>query len=267
MSEVIGIENRAKYWEETGALKDLFQNHLMQLLSLIAMDLPLELTADEIRAEKLKVLNSVRPFPLENIDDLLIRGQYGSGIVHGIGVPGYKQEKDIPDTSVAETFVAAKIFIDNPRWKGVPFYIRGGKRLSKRTTEIAITFKSLPGQISNALFINIQPKTGVYLRTLSKVPSLKDQALPVIFGYSLDSYFEKSSPEAYEKIFYDTIRGDGRLFVGFEEQLAAWRILEPVLTYWKTHLPKFPNYDAGTWGPAAADQLLQENGHRWELLD
>lgn len=271
LSEDIGIGTRAQFWEETGSLRDIFQNHLMQLLSIVAMEPPSPRNAVNIHEEKIKVLNAIRPFPVTEMYKYVIRGQYGLGKIHGVGVPGYKQEKGVSENSSAETFIAAKIFIDNARWKGVPFYIRGGKRLPKQTTEIVIAFKNNGLQnehAANALFIRIQPNTGIFLKTVSKVPLLDKHIKSVVFGYIPDVYFEKSSPEAYEKLFYDCIKGDDSLYVQAEEQLAAWRLLTPVLDDWKSHAHEnVQNYEAGTWGPSAADHMLRENGHQWLLLE
>lgn len=268
LSEEIGIGTRASFWEETGALRDIFQNHLMQLLAIVAMEPPTTLNSQNIHTEKMKVLNAIRSFPLAELDNHVIRGQYGSGTIQGSPVVGYFQENGVLEASAAETFVAAKIYIDNERWNGVPFYIRGGKRLPKQTTEIVVTFKAPTNQSSNALFIRIQPNTGVFFRTLSKVPGLNRSVKPIVFGYGLDSFFGISSPEAYEKLIYDCIRGDRSLFVEAEEQFAAWRLLTPVLEYWRIHSSeKIPAYDAGTWGPSGADLLLMENGHEWTLLE
>jgi glucose-6-phosphate 1-dehydrogenase len=262
LSEDIGIGTRASFWEETGSLRDVFQNHLMQLLAIVAMEPPSSLNPPDIHTEKIKVLNAIRSFPAKEMGECVIRGQYGPGEIRGISVPGYKQEQSVSTNSSAETFLAAKLFIDNPRWAGVPFYIRGGKRLPVQTTEIAITFKNQ----SNVLFIRIQPNAGVFLKTLSKVPALDKEVKPVVFGYNPDRYFKKSSPEAYEKLFYDCIRGDSSLYVQGEEQLAAWRLLGPVLNDWKGN-EEIPTYDAGSWGPSSVDQMLQENGHQWQLLE
>ena len=271
LGEDIGIGSRANFWEQTGSLRDVFQNHLMQLLAIIAMEPPLELKADTIHGEKIKVLNAIRPFKLSKIDQNMIRGQYGPGVIQGMNVSGYREEKGVAESSSVESFIAARIFIDNPRWTGVPFYIRGGKRLAKQTTEIAITFKKNPLSIDqdpNVLFIRIQPNPGIFLKTMSKVPGFDKGILPVIFGYKPEAIFGKSSPEAYEKLIWDCMRGDDNLFVDAEEQLAAWRLLTPVLEYWKANASKdFPNYDAGTWGPSAADQMLIEDSRRWQLLD
>ncbi len=258
LAEDIGIGTRANFWEQTGSLRDVFQNHLMQLLAMIAMESPVSLEASHIQEEKVKVLNALRIFQV-------IRGQYGPGMVHGIAVPGYHKEKGVSETSSAETFVASKLFIDNPRWEGVPFYIRGGKRLAKQTTEIVVTFKN--SSLSNALFIRIQPNAGVFLKTLSKVPGLDKNVAPVLFGYKTDAFFKMSSPEAYEKLFYDCIKGDHSLFVSAEEQLIAWALLTPVLNDWKLHPETMRTYEAGAWGPCEADEMLKEQGHQWLLYD
>ncbi|WP_079989579.1 glucose-6-phosphate dehydrogenase [Candidatus Protochlamydia phocaeensis] len=271
LSEEIGIGSRAHFWEETGALRDIFQNHLMQLIAIVAMEPPRFLCSDHIHAEKIKLLNAIRPFTLEEMEHSVIRGQYGPGIIRGENVPGYKQEADVSETSTAETFMAAKLFIDNPRWQGVPFYIRGGKRLAKQTTEIAIIFKkkaSLKEQASNALFIRIQPNPGIFLRTLSKVPTLVKQVRAILFGYCPDAYFKARSPEAYEKLIYDCINGDNSLYTQAEEHLAAWRLLTPILDYWKSSTDsEIPQYEAGSWGPPIVDRLLNQQGHEWQLLE
>jgi glucose-6-phosphate 1-dehydrogenase len=267
LAEEIGIGSRSNFWEETGYLRDIFQNHMLQLLALIAMNEPLELNWERIHAEKIKVLNEILPFQFCGKDRVVIRGQYGPGFVQGVNVPGYREEKGVAAGSDVETYIAAKIFIDNDRWKGVPFYIRGGKRLAKQVTEIAITFKkaTLPKNLdSNVLFIRIQPNVGIYFKNNSKVLGFK----PIVFGYKPNAFFGRAFPEAYEKLICGCTSGDQSFFVDVQEQLAAWRLLTPVLAYWKEHTPeKFPNYDAGSWGPAEADQMLICNGHEWQLLE
>lgn len=270
LSEDIGIGTRGSFWEQTGATKDLLQNHLMQLLAIATMEPPMELTADNIHKEKIKVLESIRPFPSSEIDQCVVRGQYGPGILNGHAVLGYRQEQAVSETSRVETYVAAKIFIDNERWNGVPFYIRAGKRLPKQTTQIVVTFKSESGKAANVLYIRIQPKMGVFLKILAKVPGLFNKSLgEVISGYTLDASFGVSSPDAYEKLIYDSMQGDSSQFVEAEEQFAAWRLLEPVLQHWRNDVGNeaFPNYNAGSWGPEAATRMLSENGHKWELLE
>lgn len=267
LSENIGIGSRAQFCDETGTLRDIFQNHLMQLLALIAMELPQSLDSYDIHREKIKVLNAICPFPLDEIDNYVIRGQYDAGHINGVHVPAYKQENGIPENSTTETFVAAKIFIDNDRWKGIPFYIRGGKRLPRQTTEIVITFKN-PHPLSdstppNRLFIRIQPNPSIFLKTQSKVHIIKKNVQPAFLSFSSNH----SSYEAYEKLFYDCIQGDRSLYVDVEEQFSAWRLLTPVLNYWKTHPETLQHYDAGTWGPSGSHELLQKNSHYWLLLE
>lgn len=271
LAEEIGIGSRAQLWEETGTLRDVFQNHLMQLLALIAMEVPADLAPDSIHKGKIQVLEAIRPFPLIEMENYVIRGQYGPGVIKGSRVVGYREELGVLPTSTVETFAALKLFIDNERWKGVPFYIRGGKRLAKQTTEIAITFKANPlfqNSNSNILFIRIQPNAGIFLQTKSKVPGLHNDLRSVVFGYQPDVVFGRSSPEAYERMLFDCIKGDDSLFVKAEEQIMAWRLLMPVLNHWKKQTPNdFPNYEAGTWGPKAADQMLINQGHQWQLLE
>lgn len=270
LSEDIGIGTRGNFWEETGALRDLVQNHLMQLLTIVAMEPPQEFRAENIHEEKLKLLKSIRPFPLNAIDAYVVRGQYGPGTINGKQVIGYRQEPLVSEKSNMETYVAAKMFIDNERWEGVPFYIRGGKRLPTQVTEIVITFKAQPGKTSNILYIRIQPNMGTYLRVMTKAPGiLNDRLLPVNFGYTSDANFGLPIPEAYEKLVYDAIQGDDSLFVKATELIEAWKLLSPILKHWQAHSPRqnFPNYQSGSWGPNEADEMLQENGHQWILLD
>jgi glucose-6-phosphate 1-dehydrogenase len=269
LAEEIGIGSRARLWEESGALRDIFQNHLMQLLALIAMEPPTHLNAKSIHQAKIQLLKAIRPFSPSKMEEEIVRGQYDSGMVQGTQVIGYREEKGVSAISPVETFVALKLFIDNERWQGVPFYIRGGKRLAKQTTEIAITFKkNALAQEQNVLFIRIQPHAGIFLKTLAKVPGLQDRLQTLVFGYKPDVVFSTSSPEAYERGIFDCVRGNDHLFVSAEEQFAAWRLLTPILDYWKLHTPtNFPNYKAGTWGPVAADQILLNHGHQWQVLE
>jgi glucose-6-phosphate 1-dehydrogenase len=269
MSEQIGIGSRVRFWEETGLLRDIFQNHLLQLLSLVAMERPHSSHPKDIRREKIKLLHAIRPFPSERIDKYVIRGQYGAGKINGADVPGYRQEKDVPQDSIVETFVAAKMFIDNERWERVPFYVRSGKRLAAQTTEIIVTFKEDASmhRLPNALMIRIQPNPGVFMRMISKTPGLGVKIDPVVTGYQLDPYFGKSSPEAYEKLLFDCLQGDHSAFVDAEEQIAAWHLLAPVIAHWKTSSTSFPIYVAGTWGPEEADALLSNDGRTWQLTE
>lgn len=269
LSEEIGIESRGRFWEETGALRDLFQNHLMQLLTLVAMEPPASLDAASFHQEKMRLLKAIRPFSSEDLKNAIVHGQYGAGIICGKEVAGYIEEESVSKSSKVETFIAAKLFIDNERWEGVPFYIRGGKRLAKQGTEIAITFKGLPARDPNVLLIRIQPKAGIFFRTLTKVPGLVQNTIePVVFGYTSEKYFGVSAPDAYEKLLYDVLQGNKTFFVQAEEQILAWQLLSPVLQEWQTQSSdSIPIYPAGSWGPQIADKLLQELGHQWLQID
>lgn len=271
MSEDIGIGTRAKLWEETGTLRDVFQNHLLQMVALVAMEPPASLTAEAIHREKIQALQSLRAIAPEKVHETFIRGQYSSGTVRGKEVPGYHEEDQVSPQSSSETFVAAKLFIDTKRWAGVPFYIRGGKRLHKQYTEIAVTFKPSPLSSSgtgNILFIRVQPNAGIYINTHSRVPSLTTLLAPLLFGFVPENSFRLQAPDAYEKLFYDAIKGDATLFVDSEEQLAAWRFLGPVINAWKdAPLHNLYSYPAGSRGPEQSDRLFDGTGHQWQYLD
>lgn len=275
VAEDIGIGTRGKFWEEAGMLRDIVQNHMMQLLSLVAMEPPINLKADSIRGEKTKVVEACRPFPMDNLEEFAVRGQYGPGFVDGEKVIGYREEKDVNPKSNVETFVALKIFIDNWRWSGVPFYLRAGKRLPKKTTEIAITFKEPPsvlfkseasGSVANTLVIRIQPDEGISLRMNCKVPGMNTLIQPVKMDFRYGAYFGASPPEAYERLICDCMSAESTLFARDDEVIASWKLLTPVLEHWAKEKPSFPNYAAGTWGPEAADKLLERDGHSWRLL-
>jgi glucose-6-phosphate 1-dehydrogenase len=262
MSEEIGIGTRARLWEETGALRDFFQNHLMQILALVAMEPPSSCEAASIHEAKIKVLNQIRPFPKDRLNHWIISGQYGPGSIQGNHVVGYQEEENVPKDSLAATYIAAKLFIDNPRWEGVPFYIRGGKRMAKQSLEVVINFKNS----NNALIMRIQPHAGIYLKVVSKVPHLQTQYDHAVFGFQPETYFHKQAAEAYEKLILDCMSGDNRLFVDVEEHMASWKLLDPVLKVWKEDSTKPELYEAGSGGPSAADRLL-ENNHVWQLLE
>lgn len=276
VGEEIGIGTRGRFWEEAGMLRDIVQNHMMQLLSLVAMEPPSSMKADAIRDEKVKVMEAVRPFPLDQIDKYAIRGQYGPGYIDGAEVRGYRQEENVSPTSSVETYVALQLFIDNWRWTGVPFYLRAGKRLPKRATEIAIAFKEAPGflfdsngsKISpNILVIRIQPDEGISLKMNCKVPGLNSPIQPVKMDFRYGSFFGTSPPEAYERLICDCIAGDSTLFARVDEVLASWRLITPILEQWQSTPAKdFPNYPAGTWGPVEADRMLARAGHMWRLI-
>lgn len=276
VAEDIGIGTRGHFYEEEGLLRDILQNHMMQLLSLVAMEPPVSLSATAIRDEKVKVLQSVRSLTPHDFEHTVIRGQYGAGYINGKEEIGYRQEKDVNPYSGVETFVALRLFVDNWRWAGVPFYLRGGKRLPKRGTEIVIVFKDAPGVLfqqegkkhdRNVLVIRIQPDEGIALKINCKVPGPSSPIQPVKMDFRYGSYFGQSPPEAYERLIWDCIVGDSTLFARADEVEQSWNIFTPLLQYWATHSPEdFPNYEAGTWGPNQADQMMKEDGRAWRIL-
>ncbi|MFI0434575.1 MAG: glucose-6-phosphate dehydrogenase [Parachlamydiaceae bacterium] len=276
VAEEIGIGTRGRFWEEAGMLRDIVQNHMMQLLSLVAMEPPTNLKASSIHDEKVKVLESIRPFPEDRLDEYAVRGQYGAGYINGECVKGYREEENVNMNSFVETYVALQLYIDNWRWAGVPFYLRAGKRMPKRVTEIAITFKKAPGYLfqgstshveSNILVIRIQPDEGISFKINCKVPSLNNVIQPVKMDFRYGSYFGSTPPEAYERLICDCMAGDNTLFARDDEVLMSWKLLTPILRHWQaTPAYEFPNYAAGTWGPETAEKLLHEQGLHWRLI-
>lgn len=276
VGEDIGIGTRGRFFEEAGLLRDVVQNHLMQLLCLVAMEPPVNLNADSIRDEKVKVLQSIRPVDLSSFHKQVVRGQYAPGFINSQSVKGYREEENVCPTSQTETFVALEFFIDNWRWTGVPFFLRAGKRLPKRATEIAITFKDVPSILfqqnvqsveANVLVIRIQPDAGISLKINCKVPGLSSRFQPVKMNFHYGSTFGLSSPDAYERLICDCISGDSTLFTRGDEVLASWRLLTPILDRWSEEIPEdFPNYPSGTWGPQAADEMISKTGRSWRIL-
>jgi len=276
VSETIGVEGRGAFYEETGALRDILQNHLLQLLTLVAMEPPATLDAEALRDEKVKVLRAVRLLNSDTVREHVIRGQYGPGWIGATEVAGYRSEPEVDPASETETFVAARFEIDDWRWAGVPFYLRAGKRLPKRATEIAIQFKDVPQRLfsptgdapePNMLVIRIQPDEGILLRFAAKVPGLGTDVRPVNMDFAYGSAFSVESPDAYETLILDALLGDASLFTRADEVEAAWRIVDPIMDAWLADAePALPNYGAGTWGPDAADALLTREGRRWRRL-
>jgi len=276
VAEDIGIGTRGHFYEEEGLLRDVLQNHMMQLLTLVAMEPPVNLSGDAIHDEKVKVLEAMRPLSHEDFSKTIIRGQYGKGFIGGEKVIGYREEKDVNPKSEVETYLAMRLFIDNWRWTGVPFYLRGGKRLPKRATEIAVVFKDPPGILfksqdkkneSNVLAIRIQPDEGISMKINCKVPGPFSPIQPVKMDFRYGSYFGQSSPDAYERLIWDCILGDSTLFARTDEVLHSWKILTPLLQYWEKNPAKdFPNYESGTWGPKEADEMIAKDGRAWRLL-
>jgi len=274
VAEEIGIGTRGRLWEESGMLRDIVQNHMMQLTSLVGMEPPINFSADAIRDEKVKVVQAVRPFPKDKFDKMAVRGQYAPGFINGEPVKGYREEDNVDPHSGVETYVAMQLFIDNWRWAGVPFFLRAGKRLPKRATEIAITFKDAPGFLfqsskiaANVLVIRIQPDEGISLKMNCKVPGLNSPIQPVKMDFQYGAYFGAKPPEAYERLICDCMTGDSTLFARVDEVLASWKLLTPLLKHWQQKKPEdFPNYPSGSWGPDAAELLLAENGRKWRLI-
>ena len=275
VAESIGIENRGAFYEQTGASRDVLQNHLLQLVCLIAMEPPATFEANALRDEKVKVLRAISSDPLDPATDA-VRGQYGPGWVAATKVPGYRQEHEVDPESETETFVAARLTIDDWRWSGVPFYVRTGKRLPKRATEIAIHYREVPHRLfkdegiepdANLLAIRIQPDEGIMLRFGAKVPGLRLDVRSVTMDFTYGSAFNVDSPDAYETLILDALQGDASLFTRADEVEEAWGIVDPIINAWAdAAAPSFPNYDAGTWGPDAADELMVRDGRRWRRI-
>ena len=275
VAESIGIENRGSFYEETGASRDVLQNHLLQVVSLVAMEPPATFEADALRDEKVKVLRAMGTMPVDPVGGV-VRGQYGPGWVAANPVAGYREEAEVDPASETETFIAARLTIDDWRWSGVPFYVRTGKRLPKRSTEIAIQFREVPHRLfkdaatdpePNLLAIRIQPDEGIMLRFGAKVPGLGMAIRPVTMDFTYGSAFSVDSPDAYETLILDALQGDASLFTRADEVEEAWSIVDPLVEAWASGPPPdFPNYDAGTWGPPEADELLARDGRRWRRI-
>jgi glucose-6-phosphate 1-dehydrogenase len=269
VAESIGIEGRAAFYESAGAIRDVFQNHLLQLVALTAMEPPVDFTAESVRNEKVKVLGAIRhPGPTR-----VVRGQYGGGFVEGRRVPGYREEPGVASASRTETFVAAKLYVDNWRWAGTPFYVRTGKRLPRRETTIAIQFKRAPhppfakeaseGVSPNMLLVHVQPDEGVSLAIGAKVPGQGMTLRTVHMDFLYGGAFRTELPDAYERLILDCLLGDATLFTRADEVDEQWALVDSIVNGWKRDRSRFPNYDAGTWGPAAADELLRRDGREW----
>ncbi len=276
VAESVGVEGRGGYYETSGVIRDMIQNHILQVMTLVAMEPPAAIEADAVRDEKLKVVKAIRDIASSEAHKYTVRGQYGIGTSGGKPVPGYREESSVPKTSPTETFAAFKFFVDNWRWAGVPFYLRSGKRLPKRVTEIAIQFRQAPLQMfrhhaemiePNLLALRIQPDEGIALRFGSKVPGQAMNVRPVKMDFRYGSSFGGEPPEAYERLQLDCMLGDATLFTRADEVEAAWSLIDPVIEGWQASPPAdFPNYDAGTWGPKAADEMMERDGRKWRRL-
>ena len=274
-AETLGVETRAGFYEHAGALRDMVQNHLLQLLCLVAMEPPTDLGADSIRDEKVKVIRSLRHLSRNEVAANIVRGQYTEGAIHGDPVVGYRQEQNVKPDSQTETFVALRLFIDNWRWADVPIYMRVGKRLPKSATEISVHFKKAPPVLfnkelcdQNVLVIRIQPDEGISLRIHAKVPGASFRIEPVKMDFHYGTSFGKASPEAYERLLLDAMSGDATLFARRDEVEEAWAFIDPIEEAWhaKKDAPGLFFYAAGSWGPEEADDLLARDGRAWRRL-
>jgi glucose-6-phosphate 1-dehydrogenase len=274
VAEQVGVEHRGAYYEHAGALRDMIQNHLMQILCLIAMEPMVSFDADEIRNRKVDVLKAIRPIAKEQVQDLAVRGQYGAGSIKKQKVPAYRFEPGVAHDSPVETFAAIKLWIDNWRWQDVPFYLRTGKRLQSRASKAIIQFRPVPHQSfpktaalawqPNYLVIDIQPQEGILLHFQAKQPGPILHLKPVEMSFCYEETFKTKSPPAYETLLADIMAGDATLFMRADQVEGSWSVITPILEVWGNTLPvDFPNYRSGSWGPEAADRLLAQNSRSW----
>ena len=278
VAEELGMEGRGGYYDKTGVMRDMIQNHMFQLLTLVAMEPPISFQGEGVRNEKVKVLDAIRPFQPEDILRNTVRGQYGAGTIHNNPVPAYRSEPNVAKDSKTETYAALKLFVDNWRWAGIPFYLRSGKRLARRDTEIVLQFNRPPLMFfrqtgiedieSNRLIIHVQPDEGIRIQMAAKLPGPTIRLKAVELQFSYKDFGQQAEATGYERLLYDCMTGDSTLFHREDMVEAAWRIVTPILDVWGS-LPArdFPNYAAGTWGPSAADELLQRDGRRWILSE
>jgi len=275
-AETVGVEGRGGYYENSGALRDMIQNHVINLLALVAMEPPIRPDASSIRDEKFKVLSALRPLAMDDVSKMTARGQYGPGLIDGRAVPGYREEDSVDPHSTTETYACVKFFIDNWRWAGVPIYLRSGKRLARKHSEIAVKFRTVPHRIfgesddlieSNTLVMKIQPEEGVSIRFNAKVPGPKTHVRGVTMDFNYGTGFGVTSPPAYERLIGDAMRGDATLFTRWDAVEQAWHAVTPIMERWaeSRHID-FPNYLAGSQGPQNADALLVADGREWRRI-
>ncbi len=278
VAEQIGVEHRGGYYDKAGALRDMLENHLFQLLGIIAMEPPTSFEQDEIRNKKVDVLNAIRLIPKDMVDQVAVRGQYGKGNIEGQTMEAYRHEPDVSPESATETFTAVKLYVDNWRWQDVPFYLRTGKRMSTQIAEISLQFRPVPHRsfpagatelwVPNHLIVRIQPSEEIILRFQAKKPGTSFELKPVDMRFSYSQSFSRQSPEAYETLLLDIIMSDATSFVRADLEKAAWSIVSPILDVWEAKpAVDFPNYKAGSWGPKASDDLLARDGRQWLLRD
>lgn len=275
VAESVGVEHRGSYYDGAGCLRDMFQNHMLQILALVAMEPPISFQADAVRDERVKLMRSIRPWPEKLLHKWIIRGQYQAGNANGKNVAGYREEPSVAPDSITETYVAAKVLIDNWRWQGVPFFIRTGKRMPKKVSEIAVTFKRVPYSMfgmtsknqmpANVLVFRIQPDEGIDLSIQAKQPGPKSCMSSMSMSFDYRDVFNVTPPDAYERLLLDCMQGDRTLFWSREGVTTAWELIDPVLEHWEQHPERSPlhPYEAGSWGPEAAEGLIQSANRRW----
>ncbi|MEK8132120.1 glucose-6-phosphate dehydrogenase [Paenibacillus filicis] len=276
LSETVGVEERGGYYDRSGALRDMTQNHMLQMLAIMAMEAPSRMHPESIRDEKVKVLGSLRGF--ESAADVLantVRGQYASGLMNGREVPGYRQEDKVNPVSNTETYFGARVFVDNFRWAGVPFYIRTGKRLPVKTTEVVVEFKNVPNNVylarkhklePNLLVFRVNPMEGIYFKMNAKQPGSEGSVVPVAMDFCQSCQVGLNTPEAYERLLHDAARGDSTYFTRWDEVALAWKYVDQIAAAWAENPEKaddLQHYPAGTWGPEKAQRLIEEDGFRW----
>ncbi len=276
VSESIGVEGRGAYFEHAGITRDIVQNHLLQLMCLIAMEPPASLDADAIRDEKVKVLQALRGIPVDRVDEETVRAQYAAGVVNGKPVPGYREEDSVSPESRTETYMSMRAYVDNWRWAGVPFYLRAGKRLPKRVTEVALQFSAVPHRLfghgtrglANTLALRIQPDEGITLKFESKVPGPNPRIRPVTMEFRYGTSFGEEPPEAYERLLLDAVLGDSTLFIRRDEVEESWAYIDQLYQGWGQDggVTALPEYTAGTWGPAEGEVLLARDSRIWRRL-
>jgi glucose-6-phosphate 1-dehydrogenase len=272
VAESLGVEERGGYFDNAGLLRDMFQNHLMQLLAMVAMEPPVSFEADRVRDERVKLLRAVRPFPGEKLKEAIVRGQYGAGEIAGQPVRAYRGEEKVAPDSRRETLLAARLWVDNWRWEGVPFYLRVGKRLPRRVSEISLVFRPVPHSIfaplgpeelrPNVLCLNLQPEEGAVLTLQAKAPGPRLCLGNLVMDFSYREVFGQEPPEAYERLLLDCMLGDQTLFVRHDEMELAWNLVTPMVEAWESAGEPEP-YPAGTWGPEAAQRLIESDGREW----
>jgi glucose-6-phosphate 1-dehydrogenase len=273
LAETVGVEERGAYYDKSGALRDMVQNHMLQMLTMIAMEPPSRLDPEDIRDEKVKVLRALRKFNSpEEVRTRIVRGQYAPGQLKGKTLKGYREEDSVDPASQTETFFAAKLFVDNFRWAGVPFYVRTGKRLPVKSTEIVVEFKNVPGNVlfarrqslaPNLLVIRVNPMEGIYIKINAKKPGNDMHIQPVAMEFCQSCQVGINTPEAYERLIFDAVRGDSTYFTRWDELAEAWQWIDPIADAWQSHEMSPILYPAGSWGPEQADALLREDGFHW----